>query len=74
VVGIVIARLLPAATLEAPLPVMVHWPLAREAPVPRVMGPSQAEPASFWRRKVLAARLNSIQQAWAPEREELIRT
>jgi len=73
VVGMVIARLLPVATLEAPLPVMVHWLLAREAPVPRVMGPTQAVPASFWRRKVLAVRLNSIQQALAAESDALIR-
>jgi len=73
VVGMVIARLLPVATLEAPLPVMVHWLLAREAGLPKVMGPSQAVPASFWRRKVLAARLNSIQQALTAESEELIR-
>ena len=58
-VGMLIVKLLPAATLEAPLPLIVHWLLASDAAVPRVMGPNQPLPASFWSRNVLAARLNS---------------
>ena len=52
-------RLVPPVELLADAPVMVHWLLVREAVLPRVMGPTQAVPASFCRRKVLAARLNS---------------